>query len=416
MKLFQRLFGTATLLICAASVGAPASAKVVCEAERQAAMAAGNAYSGQFELGSEALSAFVRYRGNDAVWHPAMGKGSMRGVSTDYPNIDTNSQGLRVWAESLAHTIQSNQGSALYQQYGPENELTRCVVLAQANWLEHRGEAAGVSSTPNAKPPKSVPLGAATQLSDAAAYDKEQMALMDECFLARGLSVSQILQCHYFKADQTLKQLEKWRTRLGPFYEEKRASALKWRNETRANCEAVKKTKCPLIDPTTFASSRPAKSEAAPKATSATPITKAPPKTDNHQSDDQKVLAEMLRQDKEKRDQYRAERLAHIEAEASRDDAATTSVGKGEFNADTFPVIRIRNNTDIYLDFRYEYTIEVGGETRTGGWSGKLSPHGTDEYRPPIDQDGGKRWNAPVLGNVTWWADVWNYEGTWNQP
>lgn len=68
----------------------------------------------------------------------------------------------------------------------------------------------------------------------------------------------------------------------------------------------------------------------------------------------------MLRQDKEKHDLVRDQRMAHIKAEADRSDAIEVIYDK----EDGQPIIRFRNKTDIFLDYSFDYSIVVGGETR----------------------------------------------------
>ncbi len=166
------------ILLCAASVATAASAQVVCESERQAAMAFGNNYSGQFELGSEALTAFVRYVANDSFYHPSMGKGGMRVVMQDFPGLATSPQGLRVLAESLGLFVQSNRATGMSGQ-AARNELTRCLVLAQADWLEHRGEVARanpapIGAAPVAKPSLPNPAPEAVALASSPYGDKDR--------------------------------------------------------------------------------------------------------------------------------------------------------------------------------------------------------------------------------------------------
>jgi len=66
---------------------------------------------------------------------------------------------------------------------------------------------------------------------------------------------------------------------------------------------------------------------------------------------------------------------------------------------------------------RYEYSILIDGQVRTGSWSGQLSPRGDDDYDGmfSISVDEGKSWSNPALPSIKWWADGLNYEGTWNQ-
>jgi hypothetical protein len=162
--------------------------------------------------------------------------------------------------------------------------------------------------------------------------------------------------------------------------------------------------------------------QATPPASVRTPAeteaaTEAAKQAQSMHAPDQKVLAEMLRQQKEKHDQQRAQMLAHIKAEAERKDAITVTFDKHTFNGVTTPIIRLHNNTDIYLDFSYEYTIIVGGEHRTGRWASKLVPRGTDDYEGAysISVDEGKSWERPEVTTIKWWADEWNFQGTWNQ-
>ena len=125
----------------------------------------------------------------------------------------------------------------------------------------------------------------------------------------------------------------------------------------------------------------------------------------------------MLRQQKEEHDKQRAWMLARIKSEAERKDAISVSYDTHTFNGVTTPIIRLHNNTDIYLDFNFEYTIIVGGEHRTGSWASKLTPRGTDDYEGAysISVDEGKSWADPAVTTIKWRDDEWNYQGTWNQ-
>jgi hypothetical protein len=122
------------------------------------------------------------------------------------------------------------------------------------------------------------------------------------------------------------------------------------------------------------------------------------------------ILAEMLRQDKEKHRLFREQRLAHIKAESARADAIF--VESGTRNGQ--PYIYVRNNTDIYLNINIEYSITVGGENRRESFPYAAGPHG--EYTNDFiigAPDEGKNWSGLEVTHHQWGPHAWNYEGTW---
>jgi hypothetical protein len=138
-----------------------------------------------------------------------------------------------------------------------------------------------------------------------------------------------------------------------------------------------------------------------------------------HLSDDQKVLNEMLRLDKEERFAFRDQRLAHIEAQASRIDGLTLTYEKRDNQNPVFgslPVFHMRNNTDISLGYILTWQMSTGSQPMMEySLPGVLKAFEKQEHEA-ILADPVEGWSI-LYGSIqiTWWAHHWNFEGTWNR-
>lgn len=135
-----------------------------------------------------------------------------------------------------------------------------------------------------------------------------------------------------------------------------------------------------------------------------------------HLSDDQKVLNEMLRLDKEERFASRDQRLDHIEAQASRIDGLTLTYEKRDSqNFGSSPVFHMRNNTDISLGYVLTWQMSTGSHPMMEySFPGILKPFENQEHES-ILADSVEGWNI-LYGSIqiTWWAHWENYAGSWN--
>lgn len=135
-----------------------------------------------------------------------------------------------------------------------------------------------------------------------------------------------------------------------------------------------------------------------------------------HLSDDQKVLNEILRLDKEERFAFRDQRLAHIEAQASRIDGLTLTYEKRDSqNFGSSPVFHMQNNTDISLGYVLTWQMSTGSHPiMEYSFPGILKPFEKQEHES-ILADPFEGWNIPYGSiQITWWAHWENFAGSWN--
>ena len=127
-----------------------------------------------------------------------------------------------------------------------------------------------------------------------------------------------------------------------------------------------------------------------------------------HLSDDQKVLAEMLRQQRAKHDEFRQQRLGLIKAQADRVDAITVTTE--DYNGRA--AFRLINNTDIYLNYEITYSLTVNGKSVTViPEAYMLAPFAN--HLAPLNYGEVGKWNIPPF-HTRWSAHAWNYDGSWN--